>query len=104
MTVKDSITAKLQEAFAPARLEVINESHLHSTPPDSETHFKVVVVSEAFAGQRQAQRHRQVYGALALELAEGVHALAIHTYTTAEWAEAAGAPDSPDCLGGGKSN
>jgi len=41
---------------------------------------------------------------LADQLAGPVHALALHTYTVAEWGEAAaGAPDSPDCLGGSKS-
>ncbi len=102
MTISASITAKLESAFSPTHLEVVNESHMHSVPPNSETHFKVVVVSGSFEGRRQVQRHQQVYGVLAEELVAGVHALAIHTYSEAEWMEVQNAPQSPDCKGGGK--
>ncbi len=68
-------------------LEVINESHMHRVEPGSESHFKVVIVSEQFAGQRLLARHRQVNAVLADELAGAIHALALHTYTTSEWQE-----------------
>jgi len=103
MRMQQTIERKLAEALAPAHLEVINESHQHSVPPGSESHFKVVLVSAAFEGKRSVARHQQVYKVLAAELAGGVHALALHTYTPAEWAErAARAPDSPACMGGSK--
>jgi stress-induced morphogen len=102
MTMQSTITTKLQAAFAPAHLEVENESHQHSVPPGSETHFKVVLVTDAFAGKRAVARHQLVYSTLAAELKGGVHALALHTYTPAEWAERAVAPDSPQCMGGSK--
>jgi BolA protein len=103
MRMQQTIERKLGEAFAPGQLEVLNESSQHSVPPGSETHFKVVLVSAAFEGKRSVARHQQVYKVLAEELAGGVHALALHTYTPAEWAQrAAGAPDSPACMGGGK--
>lgn len=103
MRMQQTIERKLAEAFAPEELEVLNESHQHSVPPGSETHFKVVLVSAAFEGKRSVARHQQVYKVLAEELAGGVHALALHTYTPAEWAQrAAHAPDSPACMGGGK--
>ncbi len=87
----------------PQHLSVANESHMHSVPPDSETHFKVTIVSERFAGQRKVARHQSVYGLLKDELAGPVHALALHTYDPAEWAERNGvAPASPECLGGSK--
>ena len=48
-------------------------------------------------------RHQLVYAALAAELKGGVHALALHTYTPAEWSSLGGAaPQSPDCMGGSK--
>jgi len=76
---------------------------MHSVPANSETHFRVVLVSEQFAGKRQVGRHQQVYGALSAQLAGPVHALALHTYTPEEWAERQqSAPDSPECLGGSK--
>ena len=100
-TTAQRIEAKLADAFAPAHLEVVNESGNHNVPDGSETHFKVVVVSERFGGERLLARHRGVNRALAEELAGGVHALAIHTYTQAEWQARFGdAPMSPPCMGG----
>ncbi len=105
MSVQQQIHDQLAAALAPVHLEVANESHMHSVPPDSETHFRVVVVSEAFSGQRQVARHQKVYGLLAEQLQGPVHALALHTYSPAEWQARAGtAPASPDCLGGSKAD
>lgn len=102
MRLEDFIVEHLRDTFHPAHCDVINESHGHSVAPGSETHFKVVVVADIFAGRNQVQRHRMVYGALAEAMARGVHALAIHTYTPDEWAVRNGAPTSPPCLGGSK--
>lgn len=97
----ERIEAKLADALAPEHLEVVNESGSHNVPTDAETHFKVVVVSSRFDGERLLARHRRVNEALAEELAGGVHALAIHTYTAAEWQRRFGdAPMSPPCRGG----
>lgn len=101
MNVQQQIEQQLRERFQPSLLDVVNESHMHSVPPDSETHFKVVIVSDHFEGSRKVARHQQVYAALAAQLEGPVHALALHTYTQQEWASRAGtAPASPDCLGG----
>jgi BolA protein len=103
MIVEQTIRQRLEDAFQPEHLEVVNESHQHSVPVNSETHFKVVLVSAAFDGSRKVARHQKVYAQLAEELAGPVHALALHTYTPAEWQQRnAAAPDSPDCLGGSK--
>ncbi len=99
--VQDSIERALQAEFAPQVLVVANESHMHSVPPNSETHFKITLVSEGFVGKRQVQRHQAVYAALREQMAGPVHALALHTFAPEEWREAA-VPDSPNCLGGGK--
>lgn len=101
MSVQQTIEEKLREALAPSHLDVINESHMHSVPPNSETHFKLVVVSLAFEGRRQVQRHQQIYQLLADEMAAGVHALALHTYAPQEWGADSEAPASPNCMGGG---
>lgn len=101
MTTAQRIEERLARAFAPAHLEVIDESRNHNVPDGAETHFKVVVVSDRFAGERLLGRHRAVNTALAEELAGSVHALAMHTYTQAEWRERFGdAPMSPPCRGG----
>ncbi len=99
MLVEERIAAKLTEACSPQSLQVINESHMHAGPA-TDSHFKVVLVSERFDGQRLLQRHRQVNQVLAAELAAEVHALAMHTYTPAEWqAEQQQFPESPRCAG-----
>jgi BolA protein len=97
------ITRKLSGALEPVHLDVVNESSMHSVPPGSETHFKVVVVSSAFEGMGPVDRHRRVNAALVDEFASGLHALAIVALTPAQWAERGGAvPASPPCLGGSK--
>ena len=102
MSIQSIIESKLDSAFSPQFLNVDNESHGHNVAKNSETHFKVVLVSEAFDGVRKVARHQQVYGCLAAELEAGVHALALHLYTPAEWAEKGEAPASPNCMGGSK--
>lgn len=105
MTVQQDIELQLAQDFAPEYLDVANESHQHNVPANSETHFKVVLVSERFEGQRKVARHQQVYAALANQLAGPVHALALHTYTAGEWqARQEAAPQSPECLGGSKAD
>ncbi|MCG8487123.1 MAG: BolA/IbaG family iron-sulfur metabolism protein [Candidatus Thiodiazotropha sp.] len=103
-TTQKIIEKKLQESFSPLHLEVIDESRNHSVPEGAESHFKVVLVSEAFAGEKLIQRHRRVNKVLAEELSEGgVHALALHTLTPEDWFNHGGTvPDSPECLGGSK--
>ncbi|WP_116365201.1 BolA family protein [Parahaliea mediterranea] len=103
MRVQEQIESTLNEALAPAYLDVANESHMHSVPPNSETHFRVVAVSDAFAGQRKVARHQRIYGLLAAQLAGPVHALALQLYTPDEWqAREEQVRPSPDCLGGSK--
>ncbi|MCS5584417.1 MAG: BolA/IbaG family iron-sulfur metabolism protein, partial [Pseudomonadales bacterium] len=83
--------------------QVTNESFMHSVSEGAESHFKLVIVCDQFNGQRLVQRHQSVYRLLADDLAGPVHALALHTYTPAEWAgKNAIASESPNCLGGSK--
>jgi stress-induced morphogen len=100
--VENHIIAKLTTAFSPSYLQVFNESHMHSVPANSETHFKVVIAAGSFASKRQVQRHQAIYACLAEELQSGVHALALHTFSSDEWAVSAMVPESPACLGGSK--
>lgn len=105
MSVQETITRKLAEAFQPAHLDVLNESHMHSVPPGSESHFKVVLVSDAFEGRRLVQRHQAVNGVLKDELAGAVHALSMETLTPSEWQDRGGATlASPACRGGSKAD
>jgi len=103
MTMLNIIESKLADSINLAHLEVINESNNHNVPEGSESHFKVILVSDEFNGKSLLQRHRFVNETLAEELQHKIHALAIHTYTIAEWSnQNNNAPMSPPCLGGGK--
>lgn len=88
MSVERRIVEKLTAAFAPERLEVINDSHRHaghaSSPGTGESHFAVAIIAAAFAGKSRVERHRMVNAALKDELAGGVHALAIQAYAPDE--------------------
>jgi BolA protein len=89
MSMQQRIETKLQAAFAPERLTVLNESHLHAGHHHTasghhetfdgagETHFRVRIVSSAFASMSRIERHRAVNALLADELQGAVHALAI---------------------------
>ena len=88
MPVADSIERKLQAGLAPARLTVIDQSHLHAghagARPGGETHFRVEIVSAAFRGMTRLDRQREVHRLLATELAGPVHALSIAARTPEE--------------------
>ncbi len=102
MMVREHIEAKLQAAFEPEFLEVVDESYRHNVPAGSESHFKVVLVSDRFSGERFLNRHRMIYGTLTEELSGSVHALALHTYTLKEWGALQHTIfNSPPCRGAG---
>ena len=101
INMQETIEQKLTEALTPEFLEVLNESHMHSGPA-TESHYKVVAVSNAFEGKMLIARHRMINAALADELQQ-IHALALHTMTPDEHFEKAGkVADSPQCEGGSK--
>ncbi|CAN7680954.1 BolA family transcriptional regulator [Aminobacter aminovorans] len=89
MSIQATIETKLNQAFSPERLVVLNESHLHAGhhhvdgghhatfDGSGETHFRIRIVAPAFAGMSRIDRHRAVNDALAAELKAGLHALAI---------------------------
>jgi len=103
MTVAATIEQKVIDSVSPVHLEVINESHMHNVPPGSESHFKLIIVSDAFDGKRLVGRHQMINAALRDELAGPVHALSMETHTPGEW-EARGGRimASPACRGGSK--
>ncbi|RVU81484.1 BolA family transcriptional regulator [Leucothrix sargassi] len=102
MSIQSIIEQKLEDAFSPEFLEVVNESYMHNVPDGSESHFKVTVVSNEFEGKMLLARHRLVNKTLEEEL-KSIHALAIHTLTPEQYFEKAGkVADSPECLGGSK--
>lgn len=100
--IENQILTKLNRNFQPVYISVVNESYMHSVPRDSETHFKITLVSNDFEAKRQVQRHQLIYACLAEELKGGVHALALHTFSPGEWEANNHISASPQCLGGSK--
>ena len=88
MSFETRMREKLMVALTPTRLDVVNESHLHeghaSSPGTGESHFRILIVSEAFAGKSRIERHRLVNDAVREELSDGVHALAIKAVAPGE--------------------
>lgn len=87
--VRDRIAAALTERFSPEYLDIIDDSHRHAghagARPEGETHFRVTLVSAAFAGQSRVTRQRLVYHALGELLADRVHALQLKALTPEEY-------------------
>ena len=100
--MQQTITSKLEQALSPQHLEIINESHMHNVPDGSESHFKVIIVSDVFKDKMLVARHRLVNKALEQELKGAIHALALHTLTMEEWFERGKVAESPPCEGGSK--
>jgi BolA protein len=82
-TYHDRIASKLTSAFQPTRLDIVDDSGRHAghtgahADGGGETHFNVAMESAAFTGKSRVERQRLVYGVLADELKERVHALAL---------------------------
>lgn len=88
MSVAATIRQRLEQALRPTRLDIVDESHLHAghsaQARAGESHFRVLVVSAEFSGKSRLARHRLVNELLADQLANKVHALAIHAYAPGE--------------------
>ena len=103
MHLEQQLIQRLND-LSPIHLEVVNESSGHGGYfPGKESHFKVIVVSDAFEGLRLVQRHQKIYAAAGDLLSPcAIHALAIHTFLPSEWAGQA--TTSPDCAHAPKSD
>jgi BolA family transcriptional regulator, general stress-responsive regulator len=81
--VGKSLAEKLEAAFSPAALQVIDESSQHAghsgAHPSGESHFRVIIVAGAFTGQSRVNQHRMINQVLAEDLSNRVHALAIQS-------------------------
>jgi BolA protein len=79
--VGQNLARKLTEAFSPAALDIIDESHQHhghaGAHPQGESHFRIKIVAQGFKGKSRVERHRMVNSVLADELKKRVHALVI---------------------------
>ena len=86
--VAEQMKARLEAAFAPSRLEIVDDSENHrghaGHREGGESHFTVVIEAGAFSGQNRVARQRMVYAALADELAGPVHALSVKALAPGE--------------------
>jgi BolA family transcriptional regulator, general stress-responsive regulator len=77
------IRERLEQAFAPQELDIIDDSHRHAGhagAKDGRGHFRVRIVSQSFAGTKSLQRHRMVYAALGDLMRTDIHALTVDAY------------------------
>jgi BolA protein len=82
------IEAQLRATFAPAHLQVVDDSARHAGHAGARGgggHFRVLIVSDRFRGQSRLDRHRAVYDALGEEMRSDIHALALRALTPEEW-------------------
>jgi len=84
LPTSSDLEARLRDALQPTYLEVIDESAAHAGHAGARaegygTHFRVRIASPLFAGKPRVARHRLVYDALQLFIAQGLHAIAIET-------------------------
>ena len=89
MSIRDRIEETLTAAFAPERLDVINESGLHAGHQpgfdgEGETHMRVRIVAPAFSGMGRVARHRAINDLLKAEFDAGLHALAVEAAAPGE--------------------
>lgn len=88
MSIEQTMREKLLVALEPTRLDIVNESELHAghrnSPGTGESHFRLLIVSPAFAEKSRIERHRIVNEILAEELNGRIHAMALKTYAPGE--------------------
>lgn len=105
MTRKSRIELLISQHLPTAHYDVINESINHHVPPNSETHFKLIIISSDFDSLSKVARHRLINKLLADEFHHGLHALSLSLHTPAEWKAHGGSIlNSPACRDGYRHN
>ena len=96
MSAFETIVSQLNSSFNVENLFLENESFMHNVPPNSETHFKLVIVSNDFAELANIKRHQSIYNALNDTMSK-IHALSIQAFTPDEYLKNPIILKSPDC-------
>ncbi len=91
-----AIKKLLISEFNPSVLNIVNESYMHNVPEGSESHFKLVIVSDEFKNLSNVKRHKQIYKALN-KVMESIHALSIYSFSQDEYKDNPIILDSPNC-------
>ena len=95
--IQDTIKETLIKDFNPSVLKIVNESYMHNVPQDSETHFKLLIVSDFFMNISQVKRHQIIYKSLE-EIMKQIHALSINSFDETEYSKNPIILDSPNCI------
>ena len=95
-TKQKIIKSLLESSFNIHLLEITNESYMHNVPKDSESHFKIVLVSKNFTGLSEVNRHKSVYKVLE-DILDSIHAISIHSFDENEYTNNPIILDSPNC-------
>ena len=96
MTIYKAIIEDLNMAFSVEHLYLENESSMHNVPPNSESHFKLVIVSNDFIDQSMVKRHQNIYSALN-HVMKKIHALSIQAFSIEEYKKNPVILSSPKC-------
>ena len=96
MSAFETIVSQLNSSFDVENLFLENESFMHNVPPNSETHFKLVIVSNDFVELANVKRHQCIYNALKDTMSR-IHALSIQAFTLDEYLKNPIILKSPDC-------
>ena len=94
--IENKIINSLINSMNVSSLKVLNESFMHNVPKDSESHFKIVIVSNDFKNLSLIQRHKLVYKSLD-NIMNNIHALSIQSFSDDEFALNPIILDSPEC-------
>jgi BolA protein len=94
--IESQIVNTLKASMDLSSLKIINESFMHNVPEGSESHFKIVIVSQDFLNLTMIQRHKLVYKKLDNLMTE-IHALSIHAFDKNEFKLNPIILDSPEC-------
>ena len=96
-SIESTINKIINESYNPLYIELVNESFMHNVPKDSESHFKLIVVSDIFKNMTLVQRHKHIYLSLKTTM-NNIHALSINAFDTEEFRLNPDISRSPDCI------
>ena len=96
-SIESTINKIINESYNPLYIELVNESFMHNVPRGSESHFKLVVVSNIFKNMTLIQRHKHIYSSLNT-IMNNIHALSINAFDIDEFKLNPTQSKSPDCI------
>jgi len=94
--IESTIKNLLIDKFNPSLLSITNESYMHNVPEGSESHFKIVLVSDSFKDISKIKQHQKIYKVLG-KLMNSIHALSIYSFDEMEYENNPVIIDSPNC-------